>query len=349
MSSAPALTRRAATHFPTARSTLDLHSAVAALWPRIEGWVARERRVDVLASCRALPPIWRWGVLELRLAAGDARVDLMGCVSAVERDRSLVLEHATNEALRPARRVLEAWARSKRWSPVPLLWVEWDLPLAGERSTLLFACVNQAFVEPDCPPPSLTKQLALTTEVLRLTMPQANQQPLSAEIARCVAALPGRGRLLHVGPLSPRGGTGCRLVVCLRAEELSTWLRAVGWSGEIAVVEDWSYRAAPFWHRLLVHYDVGAPEPYLAIETELAVRAGARKTPFTEALMEAGLAHPARMELARRWPGKARENLRSARESATIARSAYFKLSFLASGRLEAKAYLGFNLAAPGS
>lgn len=347
MTSAPELARNAATHFPSARQTLDLHAAVAALWPRIEGWVPRERRAGVLALCRPLPPIWRWGVLELRLAAGDDRVDVMGCVGAVEQDRALILEHVESEALSPARSVLEAWARSTAWAAVPLLWLEWDLPIGGRHSTLLFACVNQAFLERDSSPPSPEKQLALSAEVLRLSAIEPKKRTLMLEgIARCVAALPGRGRLLHVGPLSPRARAGCRLVVCLRAEELRPWLRAVGWNGDIDAVEDWSYQAAPFWHRLLVHYDVGASEPYLAIETDLAERASSRKTPFTEALTRAGLAQPERLDMARRWPGKARENLCGNQGSQAVSRSVYFKLSFLADRRLEAKAYLGFNLAA---
>lgn len=336
------LTRSVDTRFPTAQPPLDLHAAVAALWPRLEGWLADERRVELLRVSADLPVIWRWGVLELRLARGGSRVDLMGCVCAVESDRACVGEHVAHPALRPARHVLEAWARSPAWMPVPLVWLEWDLPDGGERTTLPFTCVDPSLLFRHVQALTSAEQLGLVEAALALSTHDAREHTIDA-VHRAVAALSPRARLLHVAPLAPRGRVGCRLVASLPIAELPGLLRDLHWSGDRRAVEQWAEQIGAAQQCVLVHYDAGSTEPYLAVETPLATRAPPR-SPFTDALQNAGLAEPQRLETAARWPGQAHEAY--ADGSALIARSAYLKLAFFAGGGLEAKAYLGFNLAA---
>ncbi len=338
------LIRSTDTRFPTAQHPLDLHAGVTALWPRLEGWLTDERRVELLRMSGDLPVLWRWGVLELRLARGESRVDLMGCVCAVESDRAYVGKHVAHPALRLARHVLEAWARSPAWTSVPLVWLEWDLPNRGDRTTLPFTCVDPSLLFRHVHVLTSAEQLGLVEATLALSIRDARKRTGALDaVCRAVAALSPRARLLHVAPLAPRGREGCRLVVIMRTAELPGWLRALHWPGDLVAVERWASRIGDASQRLLVHYDAGGTEPYLAIETPLATSAPPR-TPFAEALQSAGLADPQRLETAARWPGQAREAY--ADGSTLIARSAYFKLAFFADGQLEAKAYLGFNLAA---
>jgi len=324
-----------------------MHAALAASWPHIEGWVPNARRDEILAlSCR-LPALWRWGVLELRLAEDDDRVDLMACACDVEHDRSDMREHLDLEVLGTGARMLNAWSGKPSWRKIPVVWLEWDLPLVGRRSTLSFACVDSSLLHRGAPVPSRAEQLLLVDEVLRVAVTGRSEQArLLRGIARCVTCLPPAARLVHIGPLAPRDEDGCRLVINIGASELLVWLRAIRWPGDLAAVERWSRAISSAEQRFLIHCDVtDAPRPYLALETGMSRARTDHEAKFVRDLDELGLAKPDRIQRALNWPGRDPESTSNTESASVINRSTYFKLGFLRDGRLEAKAYLGFHFA----
>ncbi len=113
-------------------------------------------------------------------------------------------------------------------------------------------------------PPAVTAA-ALASEVLTLFLPEP--APWLATVRRCVQALRGRGELVHLGSLAPRGIPRWRLSCAVQASAVAGWLHEIGWPGDPGPVGAALFAVEAPFARVGVQLEIG-PElgEYLGIE-----------------------------------------------------------------------------------
>ncbi len=289
-----------------------------------------------------LPAVWNWGMLECRLAASDAAVDLLTCCSDVGPARAamaLAVDRGNLDLLAPGpARQVKAWSRSA--APVaasPQLWFEWETLARAANNPLIWFGADAAFFEgPSAPPVDDPCALALAC----LGQQVADIAPFEPAVRRVQAALPEGGRLLGIGSLRPRGRNALRMFCALPDGGFSPWLQAIGWPGDLELAERHRAAARAPLEPVFVQLEA-EPElnPYLGIEARQTVQgfpSRRDRASWLRFLCRDGLADRAKADALLAWPGRSRLS-----DGRTLHRSFHIKVALRPDGP-QAKGYLGF-------
>lgn len=262
-----------------------------------------------------------WAVAEVRLAAGDDRVDVAVAVGPGVLARLRLLDHPD--------RVMRAWGRSAgALAGVGYLWRERD---AGAKGT----SVVYAEVESAAPP------VVAVAEALR---GEPAAPPARALLERAQERLPPAARVVHVGDLKARGVDATRLVVRAPREAVVDWLRGLGWEGAVAALERTLTRLAVGHSHVAVQVDLSdRPLPRVGVELYHPSRGGLdpRWAALGDALITEGLADPLRALGLVGWA--------CGLGAPPLAIGAQVKVGIGAEGSREAKGYLAWGPSAIGA
>jgi len=272
-----------------------------------------------LAAADRLPPVFSWGMIEVRLA-GPGPVDLLGCV-ADQGDRPLL------DAIPCVDERVRRWGTGQWGRALPQLWFEWDQARVDAPPLVWFG-VDPGFYDGAHD----GREAEHAGAVLGLSAAGR------ASVERVAAALRGRGRLLGVGTLGPRGLSRVRLFAQLPRDQARRVLVEAGYPG-VPPLGEWLAvvpPGEPGYVQLELADGLGE---YLALEVRQSrpEPADAWRRRLLAMLVERGLADAARAQRVLEWPG--RTPLGPGR---WLERSFHLKLR-VAGGPPEAKAYLGFT------
>lgn len=221
-----------------------------------------------------LGPVCSWAVAEVRLAAGDPRVDVAVAVGPGEAARRALVDHPD--------RLLRAWGRGEGpLAGVGYLWREHDA--GADRPSVVYAEVEGEAADPVAVAAALGH---------RPFAPQA-----AAALRRAVARLPPGATVVHVGDLRPRGLEAARLVVRVPRDRLGDWLAASGWTGARPALEATLAALAHHHSHVGVQLDLAeTPLPRLGVELHHPTVGGVdpRWTTLVDRLVDLGLADPPR-------------------------------------------------------
>lgn len=221
-----------------------------------------------------LGPVCSWAVAEVRLAAGDPRVDVAVAVGPGDAARRALVDHPD--------RLLRAWGRSEGpLAGVGYLWREHDA--GADRPSVVYAEVEAGAVDPEAVAAALAD------------LPPAPRT--AAALRRALAALPAGARVVHVGDLRPRGLDAARLVARVPRARLGDWLAASGWTGARPALDATLAALADHHSHVAVQLDLAeAPLPRLGIELHHPTVGGLdpRWTTLVDRLVDRGLADPPR-------------------------------------------------------
>jgi hypothetical protein len=301
-------------------------------WPALTALTAR------------LPAWFSWGIFECRLHR-DPRVDLLLCLVRDRRPRS-GSSTAPCEALAPIQRFLDAWDDDPRLAHSPLLWIEHDMLPDGASPPFVQFCVDPSYPRCDRAPlaPAAVAQLA-EIGIERL-LGRAPSPVALDRLAAAASRLPTGGRILHVGAMPHRGSDALRVLAAVPIDDVLGWLDAVAWSGSYARAAELVGLIRSHVRRASVQLDLGdRVGPTLAVEFPRIADAGADPAwqRFMAALVERGLAEPARAAAALSWIGRRTEDLPDAAWLVTLERQLDVKLVLGPDGACQAKAYLAFH------
>ncbi len=309
-----------------------------AIFQHIEPWLAPalvpERCRPGIRALSARFPDHAWGALECRLGAEDERVDFMLSLSPAVTE---ALAEVSSGAPAPA------WGLLKKTMPPPLrnlldcFWLEYDLhPEALAEAPLLFTVFH--------PWPY---DFQLLTALLQAWL--AGRASTATQVAHCVSRLPPGMNLYALGSLDSRAPRRLRLV--LRAERLAAvapYLQAIGWPGDLSLVNrTLSVFAGPV-DRFLLHLDLDR-ELLSSLGVELCVLQGDRPSKMKallDGLSAAGRCDDKKKEAVLAWEGRCRlpaggETREQDGEWERYAN--YVKLNFQPEGDWLAKTYLFYR------
>lgn len=302
----------------------------------------------LLAGAAQLPHVWHWTMLETRLGAEAAELDLLACVSERDDGRRSLAAALTREAgaLGPLHALLAAWGHAEgRLAAAPLIWIEWD---RGDlRQPLIWVGVDPGFFagRTHAPAPAWIPELMGDVEAIGGGAPLS--AGMCAALTRCAEALPEDGRILGAASLRPRGRDVLRLFVRLPRSRSGAvdWLTRVGWSGDRKLASWWIRQMTPAFVPAFVQIEVDADVgSYLAIEAPQTVdRFPERwhRESLLRSFIAAGLATENKVDSLLSWPGVARLPADAGEAAHELCRSFHLKLVLDPSGPCEAKAYLG--------
>lgn len=323
-----------------------------------------DTRASLRAAADGLPDAWYCLALEARLSSDDPRVDLLVCARADDGGRRELLGGVARlAAAQPAssawRRIEDfclAWAREGTLlhEDVPFVWLEFDLPSGPQRAPaapFVFFCVQRDFLTSPFGYFKLlhgevrteARQLRLIDEGLSLLLGQPPWPRVLDRVARCLAALPLAGHLLHVAPLSQRSLEAVRLVLTLPREEVLSYLQEVGWPGRLDEVGSLMGRLHPKSPMVGIQLDVGeVVGGVLGIQVYFS-GPDARWTTALDTLVELGLCEPSRRRAALGWPGQETVSFSSRRWPVRLRRELELKLVWRPDQPPVAKAYFGMG------
>jgi hypothetical protein len=311
--------------------------------------------VDAIAGfAERLPHAFTWGILELRLASGDARADIAVVATRFAGSRAALAEvfadarHAEREpaALGALGPLLHGWAAGLgRLSDVPYLGLEYDHPASGRSPPFVFLAID-----PDvCRSPErpLDDVIALAREGLTLALGELDPVPF-ATWERCARLLPPGGRVATTAPLAARGRRDLRLDASLPHQTIAPWLDAIGWPGERRQLELLLDLLGSGWQRNNLQLDLGAAVgPMLGILFRPPAAARDRQSwrPLLDRLYALGVCARDKGEAALDWIGVDTIDLPDLDWPVAVQRDLDFKLTLLPGGRLEVKSYLSYHAA----
>lgn len=212
-----------------------------------------------------LPRVFTWGILELRLAAGDTRADLEVCAGRRDGSHTGLARAlaADDDAVAPwagtLQPLLRTWgADDGRLADMPALALEYDTPAHGRLAPFVFLTTDHDIREGHAlPPRPVDEVIELARDGLTLALGQLDEVAFSTW-ERCVRQLPAGGRVSSVAPLAPRGLRDLRLDAVVPRDAMVSWLDNIGWPGDrhrLAVLFD---LLGPELHRYKVQLDTGA-------------------------------------------------------------------------------------------
>jgi hypothetical protein len=322
--------------------------------PRLSSALVDPAAVDAIAGfAERLPLAFTWGLLELRLASGDPRVDLAIGATSFAGSRAALAEafsdaaHAEREraafgALGP---LLHSWAiGAGRLSDMPYVLLEYDDPAAGRSPPFVFLAID-----PDVrrSPARLVDAAALAREGLTLALGELDPVPF-ATWERCARLLPPGGRVATTAPLAARGRRELRLDASVPHQAIAPWLNAIGWPGERRQLDLLLDLLGPGWQRNNLQLDVGAAVgPMLGIlfRPLVAARDPRSWRRLLDRLYALGVCARDKGEAALDWIGIDTIDLPDLRWPITVQRDLDLKLTLLPGGRLEVKSYLSYHAA----
>jgi len=298
-------------------------------------WARRLRELPCPGPCLT------YGAFECRLD-DDPRVDFLACAPKDDAGDRLTAPHvkASAQPALSAFEVLAAWAQ-----PGPLntaastVWLEYDVPREGSGANAQpFAFVRLEPVPWGVRPTVTPLEVALDVLVRIHRLPA----PAMEALRRCEAALPLLGQMCHVAVLPHRQVREVRVHLGLPHHDLSRYLAAIAWPGDMAQVRDW----LPPWQVGLdvagFQLDVGElVAPNLGMEFYLPTSPGkdGRWAPLFERLASSGLGTRDKLEAIARWPGTDLDPARGCR----VERTLLVKVALDRQGTPAAKAYLAFT------
>lgn len=294
--------------------------------------------------------------LECRLAAGDARVDLVAHLQ--EGGMELAAGRNPGVDLPPRLLALPAWSRLRRfcgeWGRprsalrrgVAAMWLEVDVHGAADDAHApgLFLDVRW-LAEPATPAEEWSALAGMWLEWV-------GGAPLPVgvlwSLRRCVRALPPGARMMYVGLFPGRGGAQVRACAAgVAPDALPGFLEGAGWSGDCAQMRELVRDLAPLARPGVVHLDVGAGgvAPRLGWELKLDRRAQLsgeiREQALLDRLVRVGLADASRAGALGEWPGWTIETLpHQLWESVLARRVNHVKVVLEPDDEPRAKAYL---------
>jgi hypothetical protein len=235
------------------------------------------------------------GILEARLAPGEAPVDLSLGVHTPAQARAL----AACLPLSSTRDFLLRWSELEGpLAPVRSVWLELDLDREPERGAL--------------PPPILCAKLPRDSEpgwLLGTLFPALTGRPLPAHqrdrLVACLSALPASAFLLYAFDLKARGNEAIRLEIFgLEPVEIPVYLREVAPGAAAGVAE-----IAPAFEgveRIHLSFDIAEGiQPQIGLEGSFPrqPRREPRWRDLFGRLIERGLCSPAKRDTVLAWPG----------------------------------------------
>jgi hypothetical protein len=286
-----------------------MSATLADFWPTLcpalpPLWDTPANRASLQEMAQQMAPIPRIG-LECRLDTSVPRLDVQQCIVRDEGEPALLRDFIC--ATQPlAGDGAAAWARLQRFCTA------WADPM-----TLLHQGIVEVFLEydlarhPPGPQPHLTPSLffavaeagttpaageAVAQAALALLLPTPWPPGLADNLARCFAHCPAGAYIGYIGAMLGRSTQALRVnIKGLRLDDLSPFLRIIGWPGSLTGVEPWAAWCYDRVDRVTLCLDVGAViSPRLALECILTLPPPAepRWQELLAALSTAGLCTP---------------------------------------------------------
>lgn len=303
-----------------------------------------------------LPDAFTWGILELRLIAGDPRADLEVCAASLDGSRAAIAEALADPASAERARgslgslepLLRAWAAGDgRLAEMPQVFLEYDDPASGRRAPFAFLATDHDPRARPAPPALGTDDaIAIARDGLERTPGGLDPEPF-ATWERCVRALPPGGKPLTMAPLAGRGVRAVRLDALLPRTELGGWLDAIGWPGDRRRLAELLGWLGPHWQRYRLQLDLGqtvGPNLGVLYRPPTAPRDPESWRPLIDLLCALGVCAPDKADAALGWPGMQGFDLPDLAWPIVVQRDLDFKLT-LTPGGLEAKSYASYHAA----
>jgi hypothetical protein len=327
---------------------LPHHQIWDAITPQLSPVLVAPRPWQRLTALMSrLPPVFSWGIFECRLQR-DPRVDLLLCVVR-ERGATPTPRPATpahRHALGAILPFLDAWYDDPRLAASPLFWLEHDLVDDEPSPPFVQFCVDPSYPHSAQPPLAPAAVGALAAAGIERLLGRAASAAALARLVDAAERLPRGGRILHVGVIPHRGSAALRVLSAVPVGDTLAWLDAVGWPGDRGRAAELLALLGTRFPRASVQLDLGdRVGPALAIEFPLQAGSGADPgwQAFMAAIVERGLADPAKAVAALAWIGRQTHDFPGAAWLVGIGRQLDVKLSLGPDARCEAKAYLSFN------
>lgn len=318
--------------------------------------VGAPQRRALRARARGVPGAWHSGAIECRLTWAPAPCDFMVYATrgdGGQRALDAVLRSRRAKAFGRAQPYLREWTRrgSKLSREAAAVWVEYDVPRRGPApDPFVFVCLYSDYLRDGYPAhqprgaQSPRRVRALAAAGLRWASGRRPGERQLQLIARCAAALPPTGRLLHVVAI-PHRLEGVRVGAILPFGDVERWLGAIGWTGTRAQVRELFELFPGTYDYLHVQVELSEQvEPKLAFDFNLSATP-ARSRHWSE--FAAGLASSVccdreKLSAALRWVRSRRVQLTGDDIPVRIDQQLFFKVSSLPDS-IEAKAYLCFH------
>ncbi|MGK4009181.1 hypothetical protein WMF31_41665 [Sorangium sp. So ce1036] len=312
---------------------------------------ARRRIAERAAS---LPPIWSQSCIECRLTAqAEDRCDLLFCASRQGGGQRALAARLRSGRPIPelgrAHRFWEAWAdpESEIGRSVPVVWLEIDdTPDDRAPDPFVFMTLDPTYGSAESASAGLSPERArvLAEEGLRRMLDDTPDRAALDLFERCARLLPEGGYMLHLTTMPQRGSRDLRVSAVMPADQISSWLGAIGWPGDartLALMLDLPGRPRGL---LAIHFEIGdAVRPTVALDFRPHDRPN--ESPAWRALLDRlvdlDVCDRARGQAALDWAGTQLVDLPEAAWSMHVQRDLFFKLRVQPDGSLEAKAYLG--------
>ncbi|WP_437815172.1 hypothetical protein [Sorangium sp. So ce1078] len=305
--------------------------------------------------------------VEWRLGPADDQVDFLVALdrpgpqgTQVFREleeRSRTWTGQDRKAWLPVARLGGAWSgpEAPLWPRVPTVWLELDdVRGAAAAPPCVSVCLVPAYARPLDPlgAPRSDEELDTIHRVLDLVGAPASAR-LASALARCFAALPRGGRLIHLSVMLGRDPRAVKLYGKVPRAALPKYLKDIGWSGELAELERFQRSLYPeayagdevYFDLNLANHDApGRASLGLAYSQQQVAHGPCqdpRRRPILGRLVEAGLCHPAKAAAVAGWPGESCERVAGEAWPRRFVRFLDIKLVWDEERGPSAKAYLG--------
>lgn len=292
--------------------------------------------------------------VECRLERGATRVDLLAGTTAKRelRKELAASTRATHASARwqALRRLVDGWCDVSELATIPCLWIELDDVAApsSEEALSLAVCLDRGYPQTTDHGPG---NLALAERAID-QLADAEVARQRAALSRYFAALPERGRVIHLSPMIGRFGAPLKIYGRVPLEALGAFLQRAGWGGSASQVE-FLQRAvwAPASTSPDVFFDVAVgcdgPPTIAVVFSPLELRAcgdaaDRQRNELLRRLTELGLCDPDKAGALAHWVGDERLPDPSVPWPCRVERWLDLKV-VCEPNRTSAKAYLGFR------
>lgn len=305
-------------------------------------------RMAIEALAVGMPAAVNWLGFECRLHRDDRRVDFGVCIDSRDRGRrtvaAVLADPEARTGLEFLRPLVAEWtdADTRLHRVCPVVWAEWDFAAGGASRPFAFVCVDPGFPGNRPRPVLAADELrGAAADCIRLLCGVAADPPMLDRLVACAGELPADARILHLAPQPAERGGGLRGHTSLRASDVMTWLRAIGWPGDEGAARRALELCRGAW-RVGVQFAVSdRVAPYLGFEyySHSDPRSDPEWSLVLHDLVACGLCDRSKADAALAWFGDETVDLPDTTWFINIQRQFYLKL-VVAPTACEAKIYL---------